>query len=216
MKIVIVEDHLMFREVVRRVCVLEKGYEVVGESGTGAAGIELTLRLQPDLVILDVGLPDMDGFNVAQRVRAARSKARILILSCRLDDYAVVSADRAAVDGFLDKTTEAVSAIRLALEAVEVGGTYFSAEFQRFRRARKLDPYAFEKILTNAEQSVLRLIGEGLDDREIGECMRISPSTAQTHRSRILKKLSVDCTPKLMAFARKAGFVGSVSRSLCT
>ena len=213
MKIVAVEDHLMFRELIRRVCgQASPAHEVVGESETGAGGIALTRTFKPDLLILDLGLPDMNGLAVAKAVRAVQPAIRILILSCKLDAYTVLNVERLGLNGYVDKNTNSIAAIGAAIAAIADGKTYFSSEFLKAQRMRRRDAGSFEKILSDTEQDVLALVGDGLNDQEIATQLDIASTTAQTHRSRILKKLGIAGTPKLMAFALRAGVAGLSSR----
>lgn len=206
MKIVIIEDHLIIREAVRRACIHEFGHEVVGEAEFGAAGVQLVSQLRPDLVILDLGLPDMDGFAVASVIQKAIPTTRIMVLSGLLDDYTVFRVEKAGIHGFVDKNSNTITQVRGALDAIASGRTYFSPAFNMARLARRTDTASFEKVLSESEQEVLSLIGEGLTDEEIGIRLGISPTTAQTHRSNILQKLHIKGTPKLVAFAIRHGF----------
>ena len=206
MRIVLIEDHLIIREAVRRACTQEFGHEVVAESELGATGVQLASRFKPDVVLLDLGLPDMDGFAVAAVILKALPATRVLVLSGSLDDYTVFRVEKAGVHGFIDKGTNTVAQVRDALDALSAGKTYYSPAFSTARLARRNDPASFEKVLSESEQEILSLIGEGLTDEEIGLRLGISPATSQTHRSNILKKLHIKGTPKLVAFAVRHGF----------
>lgn len=206
MRIVLIEDHLIIREAVRRACTQEFGHEVVAETEFGAAGVQLASRLKPDVVMLDLGLPDMDGFAVAAVILKTLPTTRVLVLSGLLDDYTVFRVEKSGVHGFIDKGTNTITQVRDALDALAAGKTYYSPAFSTARLARRTDTASFEKVLSESEQEILSLIGEGLTDEEIGLRLGISPSTAQTHRSNILQKLHIKGTPKLVAFAIRHGF----------
>jgi len=206
MRIVIVEDLLMFREAIAKACEREFGYTVLAEADSGAQAIEAVVSVQPDVLILDLSLPDMDGFAVIDRIRASACPPKILVLSAYSDDYTVFRVEKANVHGFVDKRQNAIAVLREALQAIAAGGTYFSPTYENARRARHADPDSFDKILSESEQRILCLIGEGLADEEIGQKLRISPRTVQTHRHNILRKLRISGTPKLIAFAMRHGF----------
>ena len=206
MKIVIVEDHLMIRDVIRKVCSNDFGYKVVGETGSGLEAVQLIVKLRPDAVILDLSLPDMDGFNVADRVFRVMPSLRILMLSSHCDDYTLFRVEKSGVHGFIDKNSNTVEILRDALKAIEDGRIYFSQAFQAARLARRTDPRSFVKVLSDWERAILSLIGQGMSDEEIGERLSLSPRTVQTHRSNILRKLDLKGTPKLIAFAVEHGF----------
>lgn len=206
MKLVIVEDQTIVREALRMECVRSFGHEVVGECDTGTGAVDLIVRLRPDAVILDLGLPGMDGFAVATLVRHALPEVRILVLSGLIDDYAVYRVEKTGVHAFVDKNAGTLTSLREALNALAAGKTWFSPTFQAARLARQKNPRSFEKLLSETERHILCLIGQGLTDDEIGHRLGISPTTAQTHRSNILQKLGVNGTPKLVAFAIRHGF----------
>lgn len=202
----------MFREAVRKACSRDFGHEVVGETDSGVAGVELITRLQPDVVILDLSLPDIDGFNVADRALRAIPALKILVLSSHCDDYTLFRIEKTGVHGFVDKNTNTVAALRDALVALAEGRGYFSAVFQAAKSARRADPNSFTKILSEWERAILSLIGQGLSDDEIGERLNISFRTAQTHRSNIMRKLNIKGTPKLITFAIEHGFTQVTSK----
>ncbi|HKB91860.1 MAG TPA: response regulator transcription factor [Opitutaceae bacterium] len=206
MKIVIVDDHLMFREAVRKACTRDFGHIVVGETDLGATAIEMILRLKPDAVILDLSLPDMEGFDVAEKVLSGIPTLKILVLSSHCDDYTLFRVEKIGVNGFIDKNTNTIAALRDALTALKEGRSYFSPVFQEAKLLRRTDPNSFAKVLTEWECAILSLIGQGLTDEEIGEKLSISSRTAQTHRSNIMRKLNMKGTPKLIAFAIEHGF----------
>lgn len=212
-KIVIVEDHLMIRDVVRKVCSSEFGYTVVGETDSGVQAVEMILKHRPDAVVLDLSLPDMDGFNVADRVLKAIPSLRILMLSSHCDDYTLFRVEKSGVHGFIDKNSNTIEILRDALAAISAGRIYFSQAFQAARIARRSDPRSFIKVLSDWERAILSLIGQGLNDDEIGERLNLSPRTVQTHRSNILRKLDLKGTPKLIAFAVENGFTQVQSKS---
>lgn len=196
----------MFLEAVRKACTQEFGHEIVGESTRGGDAVALILRTKPDLVILDLTLPDIDGFNIAAAVLAELPTLRILVLSSHCDDYTLFRIEQSKVHGFVDKNANTLATLREALAALEEGKCYYSAAFYAAKAARRADPRSFVKILSDRERAILCLIGEGLNDEEIGERLQISARTASTHRSNILRKLEIRNTPKLIAFAHEHGF----------
>ncbi len=213
MRLVVIEDHVIIRVGVSHACRTRFGHEVVGEAGTGAEGIALVERHRPEAVVLDLSLPDMCGFSVAERLQRRAPATRILVLSGQVDDGTIMRVEQLGLPGFLDKAACAIEVVGEALGAIERGKTYFSPTFVALRQARRGSGGGFEKVLSRAEQEVLALVGEGMSDGEIGSRMGIAPSTAQTHRSKILQKLRIRGTPKLVAFAIQNGFTRLPSRS---
>lgn len=205
-RIVIVEDHAMFREVLRKVCARDLRHEVVGEAADGQGAVQLVLKESPDLVLLDLHLPKLDGFGVVEAIRQAAPAIRILILSSHCDDYTVFRAEKTRVNGFVDKNTNTVAILKEAITAVGSGLAYFSPEFLKLKAARHDNPHSFDKLLSDRERSVLALIGEPFQDWEIGMRLNLSEQTVEKHRFNILKKLGLKSTVELVRYARDHGF----------
>lgn len=206
MRILIVEDHMMFREVLRKVCIKECHFEVVGETGSGSEAIKIVQSTRPDLLLLDIALSDLDGFAVAQAAMAAAPSIRILFLSGILDDRVLAYSDKLRIHGFIDKNDNSVAALKSALLAVGAGRSYFSPAFRAAKDKWHVDSGSVAKRLSAAEQAVLSLIALGLSNEEIGLQLSVTPKTAQSHRSSILRRLDIPGTPKLMAYAIGKGF----------
>lgn len=206
MKVVIVEDHQIMRDAIRTVCESELGFDVIAQTGSGIEAVSLIIAHRPDIVLLDLGLKDMDGFNVADRVLQELPWLKILILSSLCNDYTLFRVEKMGARGFVDKNSNTTQELRDALRVIATGETYFSQVFCDARAARRADPRSFTKILTDHERAILSLIGLGLSDNEIAKRLSISPNTARTHRHNILRKFDLKGTPKLIAFAVANGF----------
>lgn len=202
----------MVLDAVRKACQQEFGHEVVGEATRGDEAIALITRTQPDIVILDLSLPEMDGFAVAEEAMKAFPSLRILVLSSHCDDYTLFRVERAGVHGFVDKNANPLDEIGRALQALAEGKCYYSSFYHAARLARRADPNSFTKILSDRERVVLSLIGQGLNDDEIGQRLEITPRTSATHRSNILRKLNIGSSTKLIAFAHEHGFTAVPAR----
>ena len=213
MKIVIVEDHLMFREILRKVCARDLHHEVVGEAADGATAVELVTRTSPDLVLLDLHLPNLDGFGVVESVQQVAPKVRILVLSSHCDEYTVFRVEKSRVQGFVDKNTNTVAILKEAIAAVAQKKTYFSETFLRIKAARHSNPQSFDKLLTDRERAILSLIGEPQSDREIAVRLGISAATVEKHRFNLLGKLNLQTTTQLARYAREHGFTLVVPRA---
>lgn len=212
MRIVIAEDHLLFRDLFRKICTTELGCTLVGEADTGRAAI-LTIRSTlPDLVLLDLHLPDGDGFEVAAHTLAHWPDIRVLLLSSHCDDYTLFQVERSGAHGFIDKNTQTVSALGEAISALRRGETYFSPAFLEAKTARVRNSTYFMKILSDRECIILSLIGHSMSDHEIAVRLCISHTTAQTHRSHIMRKLEIPSTAKLVQFAIEHGFTRVITQ----
>ena len=202
----------MFREVLRKVCAQELRHEVVGEAGDGRSAVLLVLEMKPDLVLLDLHLPNLDGFAVVDALQLAMPRVRILVLSSHCDDYSVFRAEKARVHGFVDKNTNTVAVLKEAITAVGEGGRFFSATFRRIKAARHRDTHSFDKLLTDRERTVLALIGEPLNDPEIAARLGLSEETVEKHRSNIRHKLDLHGAAELVRYAQDHGFTLSGPR----
>ena len=206
MKIVIVEDHLMFREVLRNVCVEDLRHKVVAEAADGARAVEIIAKMKPDLVLLDLHLPGLDGFGVIEEIRKTAPEVRVLVLSSHCDEYTVFRADLLQVAGFIDKNTNSVATLKTAISAVANGESWFSEPYLRERRVRTRNPHTFDKLLTNRERAVLTLLGQPMNDAEISKQLEIAVETVEKHRFNILRKLGLESTAELSRYSREHGF----------
>lgn len=206
MRIVIVEDHQMFREVIHKVCVSDFGYNVVGQAGDGAEALRVIMAEQPDLLLLDLHLPDMDGFTIVETVRKVLPKLPIIAITSARGDYTLYRVERAGIQGFVDKNANSLESLREAIETVAAGKRYLAPSYEEAKAKRTANPHSFDKVLTERERVVLALIGQSLSDDEIAQKLSITDKTAATFRSRIMNKLGVHSTPKLIRFAIDQGF----------
>jgi DNA-binding NarL/FixJ family response regulator len=211
-QIVIVEDHLMFREVLRKVCTEELKHEVVGEAADGRRAVDVVGRTSPDLVLLDLHLPTLDGFGVVEAIRKKAPNVKILVLSSHCDEYTVFRSERVRVQGFVDKNTNSVSMLKSAIGAIGQGKVWFSEAFLKAKAARHRDPHSFDKLLTERERSVLALLGLPLTDAQISRELDISEETVEKHRFNILRKLDLHTTTELVRYAREHGFTLTARR----
>jgi DNA-binding NarL/FixJ family response regulator len=200
----------MFREVLRKVCSDELRHQVVGEAEDGARAVEVVDKCHPDLVLLDLHLPSLDGFGVVEAIRQKAPAVKILVLSSHCDEYTVFRSERAHVQGFVDKNTNSVDTLKAAITAVSQGKVWFSEAFSRSKAARHRDQRSFDKLLTDRERAVMGLIAVPMTDAEISAELKISGETVEKHRFNILRKLELQSTAELIRYARDHGFTLSV------
>ncbi len=181
-------------------------FRLVGTVPTGAAGIARCRELPPEIVILDLRLPDMDGFAVLEAIRARAVSPRVLFLTCRNDDFALNHTAADHIAGMLFKSPDYDRELRSALDAIARGGRYFSGTVQAVARRSRAVPDAFFKILSNREIDVLKLIASGFADHEIAASLAIGGSTVCSHRQRIMDKIGVHSSAKLVRWAHEKGF----------
>jgi len=205
-KLLIIEDQTMARGFVVNLCRAQLACERIEEAATGVAGVAVCREMQPDVVLLDVDLPDASGLDLVEKLNAEAPEAKIVILSSHTEDYVLHRVLQAQVDGFVDKNDEPADAIVEAVEAVMDGRTYFSAAMTRMKSQLRKDPVAFTKLLTGHEQNLLGLFGQGLSNEQIGVQLGLSHRTIGNHRQNIMDKLGISTTPELMRYAVKKGF----------
>ena len=201
----------MVRNLVRMACVELAGADVVGEVGHGQRAVEEAMRLRPDVIILDLNIPGVDGLEVARRLRAMGSTSRILVLTGRQDQRDLLDALRLRVDGFLDKSTSS-AAIAEAVRAVARGERAFTLQQESSaaaqlegvaRRARKAS--ATRSRLTARQLAVLEHMANGLSAREIAAQLGISERSVRTHISALYRRLGVRGHVAAVALAMELG-----------
>ncbi|MCP2050108.1 UNVERIFIED_ORG: DNA-binding NarL/FixJ family response regulator [Paenarthrobacter nicotinovorans] len=213
-RILLADDQTLIRAGFRALLDAEPDMEVVGEAGTGRDAVRLAVQEKPDVILMDIRMPDEDGLAATRRIlgNANLAGTRIIILTTfELDEY-ISEAVRAGAAGFLVKDTEPTELIR-AVRVVHDGDALLSPSVTRrimaqlasqSRAATKAIP--LEQV-TEREREVLALVGEGLNNAEIAERLFITPLTAKTHVSRIMTKLMVRDRSQLVVLAYESGLV---------
>lgn len=193
-RVLAVEDHAFYRAGLVRL-LTEAGVDVVGEAGDGAAGIRLALQLAPEVVLMDVRLPDMSGVEATRLIAASAPGIHIVVLSVVPDEDAVVEALAAGASGYLLKDAsieDIVSAIYGAARGECVVSRAVADKLVNHVRRQAREPSPDPPRLTARELDILRLLAQGLDNSQIGGALFLSQSTVKHHVSRILAKLEVD------------------------
>lgn len=206
MNVLVIEDQAMVRELLALACKQALPKARVHTAGTRAAALGLCREAPPDLVILDLVLPDGDGLDLLPELFALSPAAKVIALSSHIDEFTLHRAVSSRVHGILDKNEQPVRILREAITTVLDGRQYVSSVVQRLKASVRADPAAFDKILSDREQGVLRLIGEGLTNDQIAVRLKISTSTAKNHRLNIMAKLDMHSTPQLIRYALEKGF----------
>lgn len=206
MTIYIAEDLAIYREGIQKACNSVAGWSVIGSAADGAEALREVLLRKPDALVLDLSLPGLDGFAIATAVRRKVPKTKIIVLTCYCDPHTVMRIDRIGVDGFVDKNSDSLAQVICALRTAAGGSHLFSSTFKATLASAKADPAAIDNQLSKSELLVLAGIAKGMSDQEIGVKLDITRATAQTHRSRILRKLRIRGTPKLVVLALAHGF----------
>jgi DNA-binding NarL/FixJ family response regulator len=204
---VLADDHPVVLKGLRALLATQKHYEIIGEATDGLSAIDLISEQQPDVAILDVQLPDLNGLEVARRAQKKSHQTRIVILSMHSDEAFVREAFRTGALGYVLKGSTTADLLR-AVEAALEGQRFLSEPLA----ARAIDAYAEQssssvlpldryEMLTAREREVLQLAAQGETIAEIGERLSISPRTAETHRINLLRKLGLTSQTDLVKFA---------------
>lgn len=216
-QILLVEDHALMRRGLKGQFALEAGFEVVGEAADGAQAVQLAAHLEPDVVLMDIDLPIMDGITATQKIKTDRSATRILALSAFDNDTQVMGMLAAGADGYCLKSIEWEQLIAV-IQLIQGGGAYLDPQVAR-KVARMLKPPAVvpqapvtppditHPLLSSREREVLKLIAEGRSNQEIAETLFLSLGTIKSYVRMILNKLSVDDRVQAAAKAVRQGLI---------
>ncbi len=213
-KILIVDDQSLFREGLRTLLSVQPDFEVAGEAGNGEEALRQAVRLQPDIILMDLRMPVMDGVTATQRLREAQPRCRVIVLTTFDDDEYVFDGLKAGAVGYLLKD---VSSEKL-FEAIRAAdrGEYFLlpsitakvlAEFSRLSRMAPPPAGALEEPLSPREMEILHLVATGASNRDIAETLVIAEGTVKNHLTNILGKLSAKDRMQAVLKAREYGLI---------
>ncbi len=208
-RVLLADDHTLVRGGIRSLLESVDNVEVVAESGDGREALELVAKHRPDVALLDIGMPGLNGLEVAKRAPKESPKTRIIILSMHGDVTYVKQALRAGVAGYLLKGA-AVAELPLALKAVMRGETYLSPKISKHVVEMLRDPSEETDSLsglTTRQREILQLIAEGRSTKEIAGVLEVSIKTVETHRARLMERLDIHDVPGLVRFAIRSGIV---------
>jgi DNA-binding NarL/FixJ family response regulator len=201
-RVLLAEDHQVVREGLRALLEKEADLEVVAEAADGPSAVRLAAEARPDLVVLDLGLPGLDGIEVARRLGRSQPELPILVLSMHDDAGSAERALRAGVRGYVLKGV-GVADLCDAIRRVRRGELYLSPPIAELVREAATD--AAEDPLTAREREVLALVAEGYTARQIAERLGLSPKTVENHRANIMEKLGVHTIAGLVRYALRTG-----------
>lgn len=204
-QILIVDDHAVVRQGLRMFLSLDDSFEVVGEATNGEEAVEMTYRLQPDVVLMDLLMPKMNGIEAIAIIRQEMPQTEVIALTSVLEDASVVGAIQAGAIGYLLKDTDAQELVR-AIKAASDGQVQLSPQAAARLMREIRAPQSPEK-LTERETEVLRLVAQGLANKEIARELGIGEKTVKTHVSNILSKLDVVSRTQAALYAAKIGLV---------
>jgi two-component system response regulator NreC len=206
LNILLADDHALLRLGLRKILEERPEWQVIAEAGDGRTAVRQTLELTPDVVVLDIGMPLLNGIEVTRQIIRRLPSIGVLILSMHADEAYITQALRAGARGYLLKDSAGTELIR-AVSAVAAGKSFFSPAVAKVmlddyvqRLADKGIEDRFE-LLSEREREILQLVAEGHSSKSVAELLSISPATVETHRAHILQKLDVHSTAELVLYA---------------
>jgi DNA-binding NarL/FixJ family response regulator len=206
MNILIIEDHTLVHDMLAAACrqlFPSAGLHITGD---GKRGVALSREVKPDLIFLDLVLPDCDGIDLVPELLSGSPAAKVIALTSFADEFTVHRVLQAKIHGFIAKNEQPLGLLKEAIDSVLAGGRYFSPVVDRIKAALRADPSSFDKVLSEHEQRLLTLFGQGLDNEAVATRVGLSANTVKVHRRNILGKLNLHSTPELMHYALEKGF----------
>jgi two-component system, NarL family, response regulator NreC len=212
LRILLGDDHRLLRHGLRKILQERPDWEVVAEAGDGREAVRQALAVQPDIAILDIGMPLMNGIEATLQIVRRRPDTHVLILSMHANEAYIIQALKAGAKGYLLKDSADTELIR-GVAVVASGKSFFSPAVAKVM----LDDYVrhlAEKgtadrfdTLSEREREIFQLVAEGRSNKEIAELLSVSPATIETHRAHVLQKLDVHNTAELVLYAVRRGVI---------
>lgn len=208
-RVVLADDHVFVRDGIKSLLENEANIEVVGEATDGLEALKIVDIVKPDLLILDIRMPNMTGIEVVEKLRSQNNTVKIVMLSMHESEEYVLKSIKAGADGYLLKGSSKEEFLK-AVHAVANGGKYFSGDISSILIGQLSNPSAAmetkqpldeEQLITKREKEILKLLLSGKGNKEIAEALDISKRTAEVHRFNLMKKLKVK---NLMELSNKA------------
>ena len=213
--LLLAEDHAIVRQGLSSLLNADGNFKMLGEARNGREAVEMALRLKPDVILMDIAMPEMNGLEATRQIYAAHPAARIIILSAHSDHEYVERATEAGVAGFLEKQTSA-EILTKAIRDVAAGKSYFSPSIAKRRPLDASKPRGRDGLvkakgtqLTSRETEVLQLVAEGSANKQVAAALGISIKTVEKHRQHVMDKLNIHETAGLTRYAIAAGVIES-------
>lgn len=213
--VLIADDHVIVREGLRLLLQSEKDIAVIGEASTGRLAVDMALKLQPDVIVMDIAMPQMNGLEATRQIRKERPESKIIILSAHSDDAYVAGVMALGANGYLIKQSSA-HVLSEAIREVQKGKSFYSPTISKRLNKRELKsldrngiPNAKVAHLSSRELEVLQRIAEGESNKEMASNLSISIKTIEKHRDHLMSKLDIHDTAGLTRYAIEAGIIES-------
>jgi DNA-binding NarL/FixJ family response regulator len=211
-RVIVADDHTIIRSGLKALLDREPDIEVVAEAADGRQAVQKAQELLPEVVLLDIAMPNLNGIEAARQIAAKHERMGIIILSMHSDESYVLKALKAGARGYLLKDSSE-SDVMNAVRAVNAGKAYFSPEISRMMAddyLRQMQQRGVEdsyELLTSREREILQMLAEGKSNKDVANLLNLSLHTVETHRSNILQKLNLHSVPELILYAVRKGIV---------
>ena len=211
-RIVLADDHNIIRSGLRLLLEQQPDFKVVAEAADGRQAVQLVAKHHPDVVILDIGMPQLNGIEATRQIVAQESHPNVVILSMHADESYVLRALKAGARAYILKNAAEADLIR-AVQAVSEGKSFFSPVISKMlledyvRQVRDKEVEDSYDLLTPREREILQLIAESKTNKEIATILGLSPHTVETHRGNILQKLNLHSVPELILYSVRKGII---------
>jgi two-component system, NarL family, response regulator NreC len=212
LRLLLGDDHTLVRQGLRKILEERADWEVVAEAGEGREAVRLAIKHKPDVAVLDIGMPQLNGIEATRQILRREPGVHVLMLSMHSDEAYITRALQAGAKGYLLKDSAGKELIR-AVEAVAAGQSFFSPSVAQLmlddyvRRASATGTADRYDTLSEREREIFQLVAEGRSNREVAEALAITLATVETHRARILQKLDVHNTAELVLYAVRRGVI---------
>lgn len=204
----IIEDQTILRELVCRLVEDLRGFQLIGDSADGLEGLEACEKLRPDLAIIDIMVPSLNGLEIVRQLRKTQPMMKLIVFSAHSTRDKVQAALKAGVNGIVHKNAS-VDELEKCIHSVMAGQSYMSGQILEVMRDLMLNPKATDTLdkLTTREREILQLIAEGNTTKEIAAKLDVSVKTADTHRTNVMTKLDIHDIAGLTRFAIQSGLI---------
>lgn len=212
-KIMLVDDHTMVREGLKHALSSEDNIEIIGEASSGSEAVEQIYEAEPDIILMDISMPDLDGLAAAKKIKKIRKSTKIIILTMLENELYIIDALKNNIEGFINKDSS-INELMKAIEEVASGERYFNKEitdkiFEHIANSTVNGKSHLNRkaILTNRQIEVIKLVAKGLTSKEVAQKLFLSELTVIKHRKNIIKKLDLKNFTEVVSYAHREGII---------